>query len=206
MKKLFRAVVFGLFLVGCVLVGGGSAYSSGPTNDLKPVLDDLMQVLADKDLKGVANTAKRRTKIMSEIKRGFDFTEMSKRVLGQTWRDISSEERVHFTALMTKLLENVYVGKLEGYSGQKVEFSGEMIKGKRAQVSTMLVDHDMQIPIHYIMQLDGAKWMVYDINIEGVSLVRNYREQFKSILRTEKFTGLVKIIEEKNRSFLETGQ
>ena len=127
---------------------------------------------------------------------------MSKRVLGKTWRSIDEEQKDYFTELMTKLMENVYIGKLEGYSDQTVEFIAEKIKGDRAQVTTYLVDHGNKIPVYYIMKKAENLWMVYDINIEGVSLVRNYQQQFKSIVRKDKFEGLVKVLEEKNRSFL----
>jgi phospholipid transport system substrate-binding protein len=144
----------------------------------------------------------RREKIMSLIKRGFDFREMSQRVLGPTWRQIDDQEKDNFTALMTKLLENVYIGKLEGYSGQQLEFVAETVKDDRAQVTTLIENDNAKIPVHYIMKKTDSGWMVYDINIEGVSLVRNYQEQFKSILRTENYQGLVKVLQEKNRSFL----
>lgn len=174
----------------------------GPTETLKPVLQDLTAVLADQNFKGKEHLAERRSKIMSQIKRGFDFREMSKRVLGPTWREIDDKEKDNFTTLMTKLLENVYVGKLEGYSGETVEFVAEAVKDDRAQVTTLIENQDTKIPVHYIMRKIDSKWMVYDINIEGVSLVRNYQEQFKSILRTEKYAGLVKVLQDKNRSFL----
>jgi phospholipid transport system substrate-binding protein len=175
--------------------------STGPTDQLRPVLSDLTAILVDPGLKGDENKVERRTKIMDSIKEGFDFREMSKRILGQSWKGISDAEKDHFTELMTKLLENVYIGKLEGYSGQTVGYVDERIKGKRAQVSTLIEDSGIKIPVHYIMTLKNEKWMVYDINIEGVSLVRNYKEQFKSILRTEKFEGLIKVLEQKNASF-----
>ena len=174
-----------------------------PTADLKPALSDLTAVLGDESLKGNAHLVERRDKILSLIKNSFDFREMSKRVLGKTWREIDDKERDRFTALMTKLLENVYIGKLESYSGQEIEFVEERIKGKRAQVTTLIENGDVKIPVHYIMKKTESKWMVYDINIEGVSLVRNYQEQFKSILRKDDYQGLVKVIEDKNRSFLE---
>lgn len=180
------------------------AAEQSPTADLKPVLGDLTAVLADASLKGDEHLAERRAKIMSQIKRGFDFREMSKRVLGKTWQEIGDKEQDHFTELMTKLLENVYIGKLESYSGQQIEYAAESVKGDRAQVSTYLENNGAKIPIHYIMRKTPEQWMVYDINIEGVSLVRNYQEQFKAILRQDKYPGLVKVLEEKNRSF-ETG-
>lgn len=178
------------------------AADMSPTETLRPVLQDLTAVLGDQSLKGKDHLVERRTKIMALIKRGFDFREMSKRVLGPTWRDIDDQQRDDFTTLMTKLLENVYVGKLEGYSGEVIEFVGETVKDDRAQVTTLIDNQNSKIPAHYIMRQVGGKWMVYDINIEGVSLVRNYQEQFKSILRTEKYGGLVKVLQDKNRSFL----
>lgn len=198
MKKTF---VF-FCMIGVFWAGLGCAVASGgPTDDIKPVLADLTGVLADDSLKGEAKTKERRGKIMSLIKRGFDFREMSKRVLGPTWRDISDAERDHFTSLMITLLENVYIGKLEGYSGQTIEYADEKIRADRAQVTTYLMHGKAKIPVHYIMRKTPERWMVYDINIEGVSLVRNYQEQFKSILRSDSFAGLVKTLEEKNQSF-----
>ena len=127
---------------------------------------------------------------------------MSKRILGKTWRQLDDQQRNHFTVQMTKLLENVYIGKLEGYSGQEIEFVEEIVKGDRAQVTTLVENDNVKIPLHYIMQKTASGWMVYDINIEGVSLVNNYREQFKSILRKDDYQGLVQVLEDKNRAFL----
>lgn len=175
--------------------------STGPTEQLKPTLDKLVLILTDPNLQGDAKKTDRRQKIMSTISERFDFNEMSKRVLGSTWREIDDKQKVYFIKLMTKLLENNYIGQLENYSGQKVEFVGERIKDNRAQVSTLIENKGAKFPVHYIMTKDKTKWLVYDINIEGVSLVRNYRAEFKSILRREKFEGLVSVLEKKNKSF-----
>jgi phospholipid transport system substrate-binding protein len=173
----------------------------GPTAQLKPTLKSLTDVLADEGLKGDAHRAERRTRIKEVIKAVFDFREMSRRILGRTWNEIQAEEQKQFTDEMIKLLENIYIGKLEGYSGQQIEYIEERIKDNRALVSTTVTDNGVKVPVNYILNLVGEKWMVYDINIEGVSLVGNYREQFKSILRKDKFAGLLKVLEEKNRSF-----
>ena len=198
MRKIFY--VFILLLVFPIAHSG--AVESGPTGSLDPVLHDLMNILADQNLKGDEHLTERRSKIMASIERGFNFREMSKRVLGKTWLSLDDAQKDYFTELMTKLLENVYIGKLEGYSDQTVEFVAETIKGDRAQVTTYLVNQGTKIPVHYIMKKTDTLWMVYDINIEGVSLVRNYQQQFKSIVMKDKFEGLVKVLEEKNRSFL----
>jgi phospholipid transport system substrate-binding protein len=201
MKKIL--ILAGLF---CTLsIGVVWAEEATPTAALKPALNDLADVLLDESLKGREHRDERRAKIMSLIKGGFDFREMSKRILGKTWRQINDRERDRFTELMTKLLENVYIGKLEGYSGQAIEFVAEIVKDGRAQVTTLVENNNEKIPVHYIMNKADSGWVVYDINIEGVSLVSNYREQFKSILRKDDFEGLVKMLEDKNRSFSEEG-
>jgi len=200
-----KTLVLFISLLG---LSGGAVWAeaASPTDDLKPVLNELTAILGDESLKGKSHLTERREKIMTVIKRRIDFKEMSKRVLGRTWRKIDSHEQDHFTALMTKLLENVYIGKLESYSGQAINFDAETVKNDRAQVTTLVENGDQKIPVHYIMKNTDSGWMVYDINIEGVSLVRNYQEQFKSILRKDDYQGLVKVLEEKNRSFVAEAQ
>lgn len=199
-KLLTIWICAGLFLNTTVLLRAAEA---GPTEQLKPAIYNLISILDDESLQGDANKQVRREKIMAAISGGFDFREMSRRVLGRTWHTISGEQQDYFVIQMTKLLENVYLGRLETYSGEPVEFVAERIKGKRAQVTTIIEQDSVKFPVHYIMQKEHDRWMVYDINIEGVSLIRNYMEQFRSILRKEKYDGLIKIIEEKNRSFMD---
>lgn len=195
-------IIYILMIFAMIFCLGTNANAiEGPSAQLKPTLKALTDILSDQSLKGDGHRTERRTKVMTAIKIGFDFQEMSKRILGRTWNEIGAEDQKLFTEQMTKLLENIYIGKLEGYSGQEIEFLEERVKGNRAQVSTIVDNKGGKIPMHYILNLSGPKWMVYDINIEGVSLVKNYKEQFKTILRKEKFAGLIKVLEEKNRSF-----
>lgn len=198
--------LFSMLLCLAILsVSSVAISSSGPTESLKPVLSDIMAILKDPNLAGDDQKDVRRTKIMEIAVQGFDFTEMSKRVLGQTWRTLSPDQREQFTRIFTKLLEHAYIGKLEGYSGQEIIYKGERIKGKKAAVSTVVQNKDMILPVNYVMLKKDSGWQVYDINIEGVSLIRNYREQFKSILRKDKFDGLIKVLEAKNTSFAGEG-
>jgi phospholipid transport system substrate-binding protein len=198
--KHFVTTAFILFFV--VFAGSNlSADDHSPTEQLQPVLNQLIEVLDDETLKGDTHKEKRRNKIMAIISSGFDFREMSRRVLGKTWNELSEEDQEYFVSQFTKLLENVYIGKLESYGGRTYEFVAERIKGKRAQVTTLIPYEESKIPVHYIMQRELDKWMVYDINIEGVSLVRNYMEQFRTILGKGQYEGLIKSIEDKNKSF-----
>jgi phospholipid transport system substrate-binding protein len=179
--------------------------AKGPTETIKPVLEDLTTLLNNSELQGNVHRDERRKRIMTTIKTGFDFQEMCKRVLGRTWLEINQAEKEHFTELMTKLLENAYIGKLEDYHFKGMEYVEEKVQDDRAQVTTLVEKDNVKLPVHYILQQTPKGWMVYDINIEGVSLVRNYMEQFRSILRTDSFQGLVKVIEEKNKTFEKSG-
>jgi phospholipid transport system substrate-binding protein len=197
---------FYLFLVLFFLGGTPVLASTGPTEALKPTLQGMIDILCDPAFSGKEQREVRRNKIMAIVGKGFDFEQMSKLVLGRTWKKIDNQQREYFEQLFTKLLENAYIGKLEGYTGQEIIYKDERIKGKKAAVSTVVQSKGTPpLPVNYVMIEASSGWQVYDINIEGVSLLRNYREQFKSILRKEKFDGLIKVLEEKNASFNKEG-
>jgi phospholipid transport system substrate-binding protein len=197
MKTVYALIAF----ICCSFLFGTAFAVSGPTEQLKPTLQILVEILKDPALKGDEHKVERRAKIMAQIKQGFDFREMSQRVVGKEWKGLTVEKQDHFQELFTKLLENAYIGKIEGFSGKEIQYVEERLQGNRAIVSTRIENNSQLIPLDYIMIQKEARWMVYDINIEGVSLVRNYMEQFKSILRRDNFDGLVKLLEEKNSTF-----
>ena len=190
-------------VVGILLFSGQLTFASpGPTEVLRPTLEGMIDIIQDPSLAGAENKISRREKVMFLAAQGFDFTEMSKRALGKTWRKLDLNQRQHFEELFTKLLENAYIGKLEGYSGQEIVYKDERIKGKKAAVATVVKNSGTApFSVSYVMLYNKIGWQVYDLNIEGVSFLRNYREQFKSILRKDKFPGLVKVLEKKNASF-----
>lgn len=200
---LFRSSFLVLvFLCSSLLSPALMLASTSPTDALQPTLQGMIDVLRDPALAGADNKETRRQMIMAIAASGFDFKEMSKRVLGKSWRKLNVEQRVHFEVLFTKLLENAYVGKLEDYSGQEIIYKDERIRGNKAAVATIVTSTNTPpLPVSYVMLDKGSGWLVYDMNIEGVSFLRNYREQFRSILRKDKFDGLVKILEAKNATF-----
>jgi len=167
-----------------------------PTEQLRPFLKKVTETLADPGLKAIPKQEKSR-RVIGVVRERFDFREMSKRVIGQQWRNLSEKEQGEFEALFTQLLQYAYVGKIDDYSGQQVQFTQQRVKGERAEVQTLLVDKDKSIPVSYIMLLRGDQWMAYDVVVEGVSLIRNYMEQFSEILRKDGYPGLVKQLEEK---------
>ncbi len=199
--KSIQLLFFPLILLFLAPVGIGGATASAvpdPTSQMRPFVARITNLLQNEDFKNDPK-CDRCQKIIDIAKEHFDFREMSKRVLGRQWRKLSPEEKDHFVTLFTRLLQYAYIGKIKDYAGQQVEFTGQRIKGKRAEVKTLLVDRDKTIPVSYIMLLKGDQWMTYDVVVEGVSLVRNYMEQFREILRKEKYAGLVKRLEAKIR-------
>ncbi len=167
-----------------------------PTEQMKPFIAKMTRILAEADFKNdrQCSICQRLIDISRER---FDYTEMSKRVLGRAWRKLSKEEKENFVGLFTELLQYAYVGKIQNYAGQSIVFKQQRIRGNRAEVKTEVIDKDKTIPVSYIMLLKGDQWMVYDVVVEGVSLIRNYMEQFREILRRDQYSGLVKQIEKK---------
>ena len=185
-----------LFVALLVPVSRVAASIPDPTEQLKPFIEKVIAILQDKELQEGAkcNLCQR---VIDVARERFDFQEMSKRVLGKHWKQISSEQQADFEELFTRLLEHAYIGKIEEYAGQEVEYKKQRIRGKRAEVQTVLVDAGKSIPVSYIMLLRQDQWMAYDVVVEGVSLVRNYKEQFDQIIRADGYEHLVREIEKK---------
>ncbi|MCW5209618.1 ABC transporter substrate-binding protein, partial [Desulfobulbus sp. US1] len=135
--------------------------------------------------------------IVNIVSERFDFREMSKRVMGKQWRSLNVEQQDQFVGLFTKLLQYVYINQVDDYLDKKIEFTDQRIRRDRAEVKTLLVGQDKSIPVSYIMLLKKDSWMAYDIVVEGVSLIRNYMEQVNTVLRDEKFPGLISMLEKK---------
>jgi phospholipid transport system substrate-binding protein len=134
----------------------------------------------------------RRTEIRRVAQGLFDFDEMARLTLARHWKDRSVQEQEEFVRLFTDLLERSYLTTIENYAGERVTFLGESVSGPYAQVrSRITTDRRMEISIDYRLIESGARWAVYDVVLDGVSLVSNYRSQFNSIIRTSSFADLL---------------
>ncbi|MCW5210866.1 ABC transporter substrate-binding protein [Desulfobulbus sp. N3] len=173
-----------------------AAANPDPTEQLKPVVDKIVSLLKDTEFRKqpVVDQSEVIVNIVSER---FDFREMSKRVMGKQWRSLNVEQQDQFVGLFTKLLQYVYINQVDDYLDKKIEFTDQRIRRDRAEVKTLLVGQDKSIPVSYIMLLKKDSWMAYDIVVEGVSLIRNYMEQVNTVLRDEKFPGLISMLEKK---------
>jgi len=134
----------------------------------------------------------------------FDFSETAKRSLARHWQSRTPAEREEFVQLFGDLLERSYISKIELYGGEKIGYIGESMDGDLATVRTRIVTrHGTEIPIDYKMHTLGSRWLVYDVSIEGVSLIANYRTQFNKIIQTQSYAELVKRMKTKQEEFLE---
>jgi phospholipid transport system substrate-binding protein len=163
------------------------------TDQVKGTVDQVIKILTDPTLKGETKVQERRAKIRQVVLQRFGFTEMSKRSLGRYWSERTPEERTEFVRLFTDLLERAYIDRVDGYTGEQVVYLGESIDGDYSEVRSKIVTkRNQEIPILYRLQKNNANWEVYDVIVEGVSLVNNYRTQFSKIIRTSSYQGLVK--------------
>jgi phospholipid transport system substrate-binding protein len=188
-------VVLVVFLTGLIFASGiFAATNAGPMEQLQKSVDELLRILQSQELQNPDKKNERKQLIDKATNEIFDFREMARSSLGQTWDTLTSEEQDQFVGLFTRLIEQRYKGKLDAYDNQKIIYKKEIIKGKKALINTAVVDKDLEILIDYRLKENQGKWLVYDLKIENVSLIVNYRRDFDSIIRKEQFAGLVEKI------------
>jgi len=190
-----RALVIGLALA---VLAAPRAWAGPPTDQLSERIDQVLKVLGDQELKAPAKAAERRETLRRLAFEVFDFEELAKRCLARHWEARTPAERSESVQLLADLIERSYVGRMDAYSGERVVFLGDTIDGELAVVKTRIVSkQSTELPVDYRMFRRGDRWRVYDVTIEGVSLVANYRSQFDRILQRSSFQQLVNQVKEK---------
>lgn len=182
-----------LVLVGSLLLLGHAvpAQAGEPQEKIRQTVDDVLAILDQKTL----DPQQRRTQIRQAVLKRFGFEEMAQRSLGQHWRTLTPQQRQEFVELFTDLLERSYINRIETYGGgrQGVRYTKEDISGDNATVATEIVSgRGESAMVEYRLLHKENDWKVYDIVIEGVSLVNNYRTQFNTIILKDSYAGLVK--------------
>lgn len=162
-----------------------------PTDAVKETVDKVLIVLRDQSLKDPARVSERREKLEEIIGQRFDYAEMAKRTLPSQWKGLSSQQQQEFVSLFQQFLANSYAGNVDGYSGEQVEYLKERERGKFAEVQTKVVSPKVQIPLDYRLLKKNGEWRVYDVVIDGVSLMKNYRGQFSRIISSSSFESLL---------------
>jgi phospholipid transport system substrate-binding protein len=188
LKRCILFVVTGVFLASNAL--------AGVTDDIKKAVDEVVKVVSDKEMK--RNDTKRRQALKKSIGSIFDFNEMAKRSMGKHWNQRSTAEKKQFVELFASLLESSYASKIESYNNEKFVYMKELVDGEYAEVKSKVitVKHD-EFTLDYRLFKENGKWMVYDVVIEGVGLVSNYRSQFNKIIISGGYPDLVKKLQSK---------
>lgn len=169
---------------------------AGPTEEVKKVVDEVVRIVSDKDFK--KNDQKRRQALKKTISTVFDYSEMAKRSLGKHWNSRTANEKKQFSDLFASLLENSYASKIESYNNEKIIYLKENLDGDHAEVkSKVLTAKRDEFTLDYRLINQNGTWLVYDIVIEGVSLVSNYRTQFNKIINSDGYPELVKKLKNK---------
>jgi phospholipid transport system substrate-binding protein len=172
---------------------------ASPVQDqLKGTIDNVLEILRDQSLKGDEKREEKKESLRRVIHERFGYAKMSQLSLARHWKERSDEEKKVFIEMFGQLLEEIYISKIDKYTDEEVVYVKEFVRGNKAQVYTKIITDTVKIPIDYRMyKTKDGKWMVYDLVIEGVSLVGNYRSQFDQILRKEPYEKLVEDLKKK---------
>jgi len=189
-------------IAGALLVLGlmlpVAAHPSVPQEVVKNHINKVLEILRDPALKGDAGKKAKKEKIRAISQEMFDFTELSKRSLGQNWEKFSPDQQKEFVKLYQMLLEETYSDKIASYTDEKVVFKKEVnLSDRMVEVQTTVLTKTSEVPINYRLMEKNQDWKVYDVVIEGVSLVSNYRSQFREILAGKTPEALIEILRRK---------
>ncbi len=198
MTRILNPIRAGLAVVMLLaaMAPAQAAQANTPNTVIRDTVEGVIQVLAHRADKNKISEADREAmrRIISDH---FDFTAMSRLSVGAPWNDATPAQQARFTTLFKELLEYSYGNRLSAYHGQKVHYDPAELRGNRARVKTMIIDTDKQTPVEYRLIKDGDDWRVYDIRIEGVSLVATFRTEFQDEIGNSNFEGLIKTLTKK---------
>jgi len=188
MNRVVAGVILAVLAMVAPSWGGVS-----PVEEVRKTVDEVVRIVADKELKKPQNEQKRRKALKAAIGQIFDHAEMAKRSMGQNWKDLTPVQQREFVDLFATLLESSYAGKIESYNNEKIIYLKEIVEEDYAEVKSRIVTarHD-EYSLDYRLMREGDRWKVYDVVIEGVSLVSNYRSQFNRIIKAQGYQELVK--------------
>lgn len=199
----------------CGRLGAAALFAVGvaqaavpPTEAVRGTVTEVLRILGDETLKRPERLAQRRRMLEEAVGARFSYEEMSKRTLAGQWKQLSESERTEFVDLFRSFLTDTYADRIEGYAGEDIRYVGERLDGPYAEVRTKVVSNKADFPMDYRLLNRSGEWLVYDIVIDGVSLVRNYRGQFEKIIRDSSYQGLLERLRQRVKEFtwaVETG-
>lgn len=174
------------------------AIAATPKEEIQTAIEKVMAILKDPKLKSEAKKQERLEQLRQVIFPKFDFTEMAKRSLGANWQRRSPEEQQEFAKLFTQMVEGAYIENLDSYNGEKVTVTGEKQDQGFAQVNSKIVaNNGEEYSVDYKLYQSGNDWKVYDVVIENISIVNNYRSQFNRVIARSSFEDLMRRMKDK---------
>ncbi len=193
--------IYGFTIICLLLLGFGSASASTatPKERVEIASAKVMELLLHEDFQNPATKESIIKQLEEEVVSLFDFDEFSSRTVGPKWKQFTPAQKKDFIAAFTELLRSSYINTLDNYDGQSLVYVGEIRSSdqKKVEVHTLYKSEDKDYPVSFRMLLKNDNWYVYDVSIEGISMIKNYREQFRSILGTSKPEELIKRVKEK---------
>ena len=187
-RQVVQLIVLGLSLS----VGTLGFADASHTEVVRTTINEVMRLLNDDSLKDPTKLLPRRRLLEQVIAQRFDYAEMSKRALAVHWTPLTKEQRDEFVDLFKGFLSDRYASRIEGYAGEQVDYLGERLDGQYAEVRTKLRSSKVEIPMDYRLINKGGRWYAYDIVVDGISLVKNYRSQFDKVIRSGSYEELVR--------------
>ena len=198
-----HARVLSILILPLALVSAPGAWAGPPTDQLRAGVDRVLEVLRDPRLGGDTRIDQRRIAIGEVAGEIFDFPDMAKRALGPHWTERTPAERGEFVRLFTELIQRAYVAKVDQHAAAtRMTFRGETLDDEYAVVRTTIpLSNGSTMPLDYRMHRARDRWQVYDLNIDGISLVANYRAQFNRVIRTSSYAGLAAKLKSQQADF-----
>jgi phospholipid transport system substrate-binding protein len=182
-----------LALLALLLGALSPAWAGPPTDTLREYTEAVQKVLDDPALKADGRRHERRAAVRQLAVEAFDVQETARRALGPHWQQRSPAEREEFVQLFADLLERTYIAKIDLYGGERLRFTDERLDGNTAVVRARVTTRQgTEVPVEGRMHKKGDRWLIYDVAIENISLIANYRSQFDRIIRTSSFAELIK--------------
>jgi phospholipid transport system substrate-binding protein len=198
MDRLYLARNLLPYLLALTLLCGSNAIAGAPTDEIRYTVDRVIEILTDPRYEGEANKKERRALLRETISPRFDFEEMARRALGAEWSRRTAEELSEFVKIFTEFVEETAVINIESYDGERFVYSAEKIDDPYAEVNgTIFSRENDETKINYLFHRVDSEWKAYDLVIDGISFVGNYRAQFHRLIRQSSYEGLVQRIRKK---------
>ncbi len=174
------------------------AGAGAPTDQLRAAADRVIQILDDPALQAEERALERQAAVRAAVVDLFDFTEIGRRALARHWRELSEPEQQEFVALFRALLDRTYLPQINLYQRERIQFVGESVDGEFAAVQAHVATRrGQEAGVIFRLHRRGEGWLIYDVSVEGISLVGNYRAQFDQIIQRASYQGLVARIRQK---------